>query len=558
MTRTRILIADDNNESRYMIDTLLKSNGYETFSTANGEEALKLAMECCPDLIITDILMPVMDGYTFCRHLKGDDRLKGIPLIFYTATYTDERDAEFGLGLGADRYLIKPQEPLKILRVVEEVLDAAAMGHDFGETGTPLGEEMEFLRQHNEVLFRKLEQKVADLMATNAVLQREIKERQQAEAAVRESETRLKVLLECSPVGIIWADKHEGIQYVNRKFIELFGYGKSELPTFKDFFRLAYPDVSDLAAIFPWLVSIEAAGETGNYPTPFEGRLASREGCYRDVSINGACIGDICLLVFTDITEQIETRRELANAKEAAEAANLAKNRFIANMSHELRTPMTGILGAIQVALHGPFDAEQKELLRIAGNSGKRLVKILNDILDLTRLETGNLPLENREFILSDCVAEMKEIFMPEALCKGLELVHTSTSDLPYKVIGDKTRLQQILGNLVGNAVKFTDRGRVEISVREGDVTPDGKREIVFTVKDSGVGIPADKKEKIFDFFTQADESYTRRFGGIGVGLTISRELAARLGGRIGFESEEGVGSMFFIVIPLENSGALR
>ena len=118
MTRTRILIADDNNESRYMIDTLLKSNGYETFSTANGEEALKLAMECCPDLIITDILMPVMDGYTFCRHLKGDDRLKGIPLIFYTATYTDERDAEFGLGLGADRYLIKPQEPLKILRVV--------------------------------------------------------------------------------------------------------------------------------------------------------------------------------------------------------------------------------------------------------------------------------------------------------------------------------------------------------------------------------------------------------------------------------------------------------
>jgi signal transduction histidine kinase len=421
----KVLIADDNDENRYLLEAILQNNGFETVSAANGEEALNLAMQHPPEVIITDILMPVMDGYDLCRQWKADDKLKRIPFVFYTATYTDQRDIEFGLSLGAERFLLKPQEPDVILQVLNEVLgEVKAVGVP-AKTCSPLGEEMEFFRQHNEVLFRKLEKKMAELKDANAAFQREIKERQQVEVA-------------------------------------------------------------------------------------------------------------------------------LVKAKESAEAANLAKSRFLANMSHELRTPITGVLGAIQVALSGPLDDEQRDLLKIANNSGKRLVRIISDILDLTRIEAGKLPIKEKEFILGEFVAGMNDIFIPETRRKGIEIFHDMAPDLPYKVIGDKSRLQQILNNLVGNAVKFTEQGKVEVLVRPGKTAPDGRLEIVFTIRDTGVGIPADKRDIIFDFFTQADDSDTRRYGGIGLGLTISRELAARMGGSIGFESKEGVGSSFFFTIPFE------
>lgn len=179
---------------------------------------------------------------------------------------------------------------------------------------------------------------------------------------------------------------------------------------------------------------------------------------------------------------------------------------------------------------------------------------MIGDIMELTRIESGVLPMEEKEFVLADSVAAITEIFLPEARCKGIDLVYTVGTDLPRHVVGDKMRLQQVLSNLVGNAVKFTDQGRVEVTVRSGVASTDGRQEIEFTVFDTGIGIPADKKEKIFDFFTQADDSHTRRFGGAGLGLTVSRELVTLMGGKIGFESEEGVGSRFFVLIPFAMS----
>jgi signal transduction histidine kinase len=184
----RVLIADDNVENRYMLKTLLTNSGFGTISATNGREALNLATEHMPDLIISDILMPIMDGYALCRHLKADDRLKRIPFVFYTATYTDERDAEFGLSLGADRYLIKPEEPVVILRVLKEVLSAADTVKKAPETAPPLGEEMEFLRQHNEVLFRKLEKKMADLEEANRELEQKVAEKKRLEEQLRQAQ----------------------------------------------------------------------------------------------------------------------------------------------------------------------------------------------------------------------------------------------------------------------------------------------------------------------------------------------------------------------------------
>jgi CheY-like chemotaxis protein len=227
----KVLIADDNIENRYMLETLFNNNGYETISAANGQEALNLAAEHGPDLIITDILMPVMDGYALCRQCKADERLKRIPFVFYTATYTDERDAEFGLSLGANRYLIKPQEPLMILQIIKEVLAEAELDPNLRKSDS-LGEEMEFLRHHNEVLFRKLEKKMVDLMDTNVVLQREIKERQHAETALRESEKKLKALLDCSPVGIIWAARDSIREQKVCGTVRLYGHRSAHLQGF--------------------------------------------------------------------------------------------------------------------------------------------------------------------------------------------------------------------------------------------------------------------------------------------------------------------------------------
>jgi PAS domain S-box-containing protein len=245
---------------------------------------------------------------------------------------------------------------------------------------------------------------------------------------------------------------------------------------------------------------------------------------------------------------------ELKLAREAAEAASRAKSLFLANMSHELRTPMTGVLGMLEIARSGLLDERQREAIDMAHMSGQSLLMIINDILDLTKVESGKLVIEDNPFNLRDCVAETFDILAPEARRKGLELVRLVAQDVPQTLSGDRLRLQQVLTNLAGNAVKFTEAGKVELSVTCGNGTPDGKREILFSVSDTGIGIPEGKQELIFQSFCQADDSHSRQFGGTGLGLAISREIVELMGGTICCESKEGVGSTFIFTIPMAES----
>ncbi|ANE48110.1 histidine kinase [Paenibacillus swuensis] len=523
-----LLLVDDQPENLLTLEAVLTDENYNLIKANSGEEALRYLLKYDFAVIVLDVQMPGMDGFQTARLIKARDKTKHIPIIFISANSKETNHLFAGYSVGAMDYMVKPFVPQILKSKIEGFVSL------YISTKT--------LQMQTNLLH----QKTLELEKMNNELLR-------VTYSLTKVEAQARMIHQTSIDSMITFNEEGRIMTVNPAVEIMFGYPDTDLVD-KDI-HLILPALSDLENR-----SGEAAGKglSGKYIvgklSEVKPRRANGTSFDAEIQIGEALIDEVRIFACTvsDITERKQAERQLVYAKEKAEIAARAKTEFLAMMSHEIRTPMNGVIGMTDLLLETDLSEEQREYADIIRKSGDSLVAIINDILDISKMESGRMELDPHPFSISSCIEETLDLFSAKSKERNLEMVTCIDPGLPSWYIGDVTRLRQVLMNLVGNAVKFTDQGGVYIVVSKKQEDEE-YIELEFCVRDTGIGIQADKMPQLFKPFSQLDSSMTRKYGGTGLGLAICKNLVELMGGRIRVETpEEQNGTMFIFTILLE------
>ncbi|QDV71581.1 Signal transduction histidine-protein kinase BarA [Rosistilla carotiformis] len=384
-------------------------------------------------------------------------------------------------------------------------------------------------------------------------------ERKRAEDKLHDSHreiSKLSLVASKTQHSVFITDAFRRIEWVNQAFTLLTGYTSAEVVGKRPEMVLHGPatDPDTIAHI------IETLGKRQSVATEIYHYAKDGRGYWTDSKIDPVFDdeGELCNFVVTqlDITQRKESERSLLAAKEEAERASNAKSEFLATMSHELRTPLNGVIGMTELLADSPLDARQRRFVSACQSSGNALLTLISDILDLSRIEAGGMELDDHPFELLQLFDDLMEAMPARVVKKDIELLHHLDHPTTLHLTGDSHRLRQVLVNLMANAIKFTERGEITLRAKVQHLSDDNAR-LLFSVEDTGIGIPADRLDGVFQSFSQVDSSISRRYGGSGLGLSISQAIVEAMGGQIGVQSAVGVGSRFWFTVDLRRTNTV-
>ncbi|MCJ7515411.1 MAG: response regulator [Dehalococcoidia bacterium] len=522
----KALIVEDNKDSRNLLMKQLRAHGQEVIAATSGVEALEQALKQHPDIIISDILMPVMDGFQLCRECKMDENLQDIPFIFYTATYVDEEDEELALMLGADKFIRKPIEPDEFMSIIRGIIGDVEAGK-LARQKPAAKDEKEVFKLYSERLVNKLEKKMLDL-------ETEIARHKQTEGKLSQSEEKYRTLFEATADGILIADMEtRQFQYANPAMCRMLGYTEEELRTM------------DVAAIHPKedlqrVVAEFEAQARGDKTLAPDIPCLRKDGIivYADIStVNITVNGRKCNSgFFRDITERKKTEQQaLVNAKLAS------VGELVAGVAHEINNPLTGIIGYAQL-LADRRDVPQnvKEDLQKIYEESKRTVKIVQNLLRFARQYKPEKSLVD----INELLERTLELEAYKMRTSNIELSTKLAADMPL-MLADYNQLQQVILNIITNAQQATAETKRRCRIT---VTTETVEEYVrISIADNGPGISPENMTKIFDpFFTTKPEG-----SGSGLGLSVCHGIITEHGGNIYAESTIGKGTTFIIELPI-------